>query len=217
MNNENFIPEIQYNQIGDKTNVFLTLPDNLNKVIYEIDEPVFNSGVKCDYTHESPLSGNKSFENQQNFKIVNTSFVKLSDRTNVFYIYKNKNRVIVFREEFMVSGISDSEVIFNEDITKLIGENQVDNSDNDEKILIFEAEDSFRGYTAKYKYEIKIKDKMLLLNEYENNSLINSQKGKFINGKIYIEDDSGVSYQIEDDYFCIYVEGGETLRFPKTN
>lgn len=212
--NNKYIPSISYNEIETTNEVRLELPNGESKIIYKIDEPIFESGKKCpqklSQTLAQPMSGLDFLNNDSAYKLVNTSYVKLSGgKFDLFYIYQKKDLVIVYREQIWVSGVNDYDVIFKGNI-------QLTKGDELKKInneLSKKNTEVITEYTSDYEPNNTIKfivnGKNITLNEYQNESLTSSLKGKVFNDKSYINSDfnAGIIYYFEGDKLCYGYEG----------
>lgn len=209
-NKNNYSPSISYNELETSNEVRLELPNGESKIIYKIDEPIFESGKKCSYTQKQPLSGLNFLNNDKTFLLVNTSYAKLSGgKYDVFYIYIKNDTVIVFREQIWVSGVSDSGVIFNGNIQQAKGDNllrkDAESRENNNKVIT-EFVDDYDPYS---KIVLTEKGKDITLNQYDDEALIVTLEGRLFNNKIYINSElsDGIDYYFNGNKLCYYTEG----------
>lgn len=208
--NRNYQLNIFYNEIESASEVRLTLPDGDSKVIYKINEPIFESGKKCAHTLAQPMSGLDFLNNDSTYKLVNTSYAKLSGgKFDLFYIYRKKDSVIVYREQIWVSGISDYGVVFKDNIQQTKGDklNEINNASTEKNTEVITEYTS--DYDPNNKMKLIVIGRNVTLNEYQNESLTSSLKGKMFKDELYINSDfnSGIIYYFEGDKLCYHYEG----------
>jgi hypothetical protein len=199
-----FEPSIIFNKI--KTNLTearITLPKGGSKILNIIEEPIFESGK------ENKKEDAATFTDNQNCKLINSFFSRVSGKTYHFYIYLKTidkiKKIIVFKEERNVSGFGESNVIYDGDIHNEI--NEVSPNYNELETLIFEG----LCYSSNYellnsKYELKIKGEVLTLYMYQNDNLIETLNGIYFEKNIYIDTDEPF-YTIENNQLCVSGEG----------
>ncbi len=213
--NNKYIPSISYNEIETTNEVRLELPNGESKIIYKIDEPIFESGRKCSYTSKQPLSGVSFLNGDSSFRLVNTSFAKLSVGIyNLFYIYKKNDEIIVFRESISkwVSDVVDFEIVFKGNLQKIKGDEIIkvkNNSPNLSKEIITEF---ISDYDPNINVELIIKAKEFTLNVFQNDSLTESRKGIYFNNNLYTNSENTFDYYFNGDNLCY----GEDTCFSKT-
>lgn len=210
-----FEPSIIFNENDGKTEVRITLPEGGSKIIKVIDGPLFESGegdlgigILDSYSLENNL-------NDKTFKNISKYFAKIAETNNIFFIYKNdKNMNAVYWESTWVAGVSDSGIIFQGDIENLKRDeiqNIVASNSAEDKVLIFSGKSyDITGRLENRKYVLITNGNILTIYSCMDDKLLFTEKGKLVNGKIYIEDNnSELTYTITNSNLCIGEEGEE--------
>jgi hypothetical protein len=199
-----FEPSIIFNKIKTNlTEVRITLPKGGSKILKIIKEPIFESGK------ENKKEGAATFADNQNCKLINSFFSRVSGKTYHFYIYSKTiekiKKIIVYNEEKNVSGFGESNIIYEGNVNDEI--NEVSPNYSELETLIFEG----TCYSSNYelvncKYELLIKGEALILNMYQNDNLIKTLNGIYFEKNIYIDTDEPF-YTIENNQLCVSGEG----------
>jgi hypothetical protein len=166
------------------------------------------------------LSGLSFLKGNSSFRLVNTSYTKLSGgKYNIFYIYKKNDDIIVFRELIWVSGVGDSGVVFKGNLQKIKGDKLVKAKNDSASLQKENITEFISDYDPNIKIKLIIKVKGVTLNMYQNESLTSSLKGKLFKNKLFINSEfsDGVEYYFNGDKLCYYSEGNpEENCFSKT-
>lgn len=206
---KDFIPSISYQETNGINEVRLELPDGESKIIYRINEPIFATGKKCEYTYPEPMSGLSFLQGDSLYKLVNTSFAKTSGgEYQVFYIYMKNEDVIIFRENLWVSGLGNSEVILKGNLFDFssdgISESKLSKKEKNEKSkMTFMNNDNPRNTI-----ELSINGSTAVLVEFMGYDNIRTIQAKFINDELFT-DDADFNFKLNGDNLCYTMEGNE--------
>jgi hypothetical protein len=209
---------IIYNEIDAINEVRIELPNGGSKIIYKIDEPIFESGRKCPQSFSQPI-GLEYINKAPNYKLVNTSFAKLSGGIfDVFYIYQKKDSVMVYGEQISIVGLNDLGLVFKGNLQKMKGDKLIHKNESKQQ-----TDEIIKEYRSDFdpKNTIKLIEKgnNVILNEYQNEYLLSSLKGKLFNGKLFINSDynAAIIYYFDNSKLCYHYEGSpDENRFSKT-
>lgn len=208
-NNKDFVPSIFYQESDGTTAVRLELPNGESKIIYSINEPLFASGIKCEYTYTEPMSGLSFLDGDTLFKLVNTSYAKTSGgEFQLFYLYQKNEEIIIFRENIWVSGVGDSEVVLKGNLFELSSDNESAPEKNSDT-SIRKTKMTFVGNdNPRNSMELSIEGTTAILIEYEGYEKVRTINAKFINNELFT-DDANFNYKLHGDYLCYTMEGSE--------
>ena len=192
-----FIPSIEYVKNNEITEVRITLPNGESKIIYKINKPVFETGIKTDLTTEGEQLFGDSEIPKDSCELVNTSFAFESGTKHLFYIYKHKTneKTYVYRLQIGEAGIEDSVIVFEGLLSEEKGdsiESSTELSDLSEKkeyTLVYERKEDMGTRILHSKLEIIIKGTTATFKSSRNDGLTSSQNAVIRGNEIYVEGD----------------------------
>lgn len=208
-NNKDFVPSIFYQESDGTTEVRLELPDGESKIIYSIKEPLFASGIKCEYTYPEPMSGLSFLDCDTLYKLVNTSYAKTSGgEFQLFYLYQKNEEIIIFRENIWASGVGDSEVVLKGNLFDFSSDNESAPVKTSETSIQKTKMTFINNDIPSNSIELTIEGTTAILVEYEGYEKIRTINAKFINNELFT-DDADFNYKLHGDYLCYTMEGSE--------